>query len=84
MFDIDGIPERFFKKTLILYKKACEINSGQIVNNRVLGLWVTHLRMTVYKGIGKHSSSQSLAMDCDRSAVSLRLNIGYVDKINRM
>ena len=34
-------------------------------------------------GIGKHSSSQSLAMNFDRSAVSIRLNMGYVDKINR-
>ena len=40
--------------------------------------------MIVYKGIGKHSSSQSPAMNFDRSAVSLRLNMGYVDKINRM
>ena len=37
--------------------------------------------MTVYKGIGKHSSSQSRAMNFDRSAASLRLNMGYVDKI---
>ena len=29
--------------------------------------------MTVYKGIGKHSSSQSPAMNLNRSAVSLRL-----------
>ena len=40
--------------------------------------------MIVYKGIGKHSSSQSPAMNFDRSAVSLRHNMGYVDKINRM
>ena len=46
--------------------------------------WVAHLRMTVYKGIGKYSSSQSPAMNFDRSAVSIRLNMGYVDKINRM
>ena len=49
-------------------------------------LWetlVTHLKMTVYKGIGKHSFSQSPAMKFDRSAVSLRLNMGYVD-CNRM
>ena len=46
--------------------------------------WFSHLRMTVYKSIGKHSSSQSPAMNFDRSEVSLRLYIGYVDKINRM
>ena len=50
------------------------------INKRALG----HLRMTVYKGVGKHSSSQSPAMNCDRSAVSLRLYMDYVDKINRM
>ena len=44
----------------------------------------THLRMTVYKGKGKHSSSQSPAMNFDRSAVSLRLYMDYVDKINTM
>ena len=27
------------------------------------------LRMTVYKGMGKHSSSQSVAMNFDRSAI---------------
>ena len=32
---------------------------------------VAHLRMTVYKGIGKHSSSQSPAMNFDRSAVTI-------------
>ena len=53
-------------------------------NKRALGPWVAHLRMTVYKGIGKHSSSQSPAMNFDGSAVSLRVNMGYVDKINRM
>ena len=30
---------------------------------------VTHLRITVYKGIEKHSSSQSPDMNFDRSAV---------------
>ena len=48
------------------------------------GPWDAHLRMTVYKGIGKHSSSKSPAMNFDRSAVSLRLKMGYVDKINKM
>ena len=28
--------------------------------------WVAHLRMTVYKGIGKHSSSQRPPMNFDR------------------
>ena len=37
--------------------------------------------MTVYKGIGGHSSSQSTAMNFDRLAVSLRLNMSYVDEI---
>ena len=40
--------------------------------------------MTVYKGIEKHDFSQSPAMNFDRSADSLRLNMGSVDKINRM
>ena len=55
-------------------------------NKRALGPWFAHLRMTVHMGIGKHSSSQSPAMNFDRSAISLRLkiNMGYVDKINRM
>ena len=37
-------------------------------------------------GLGNHSSSQSPAtcMNFDRSAVSLRFNMGYVNKINRM
>ena len=35
--------------------------------------------MTVNKGKGKHSSSQSPAMNFDRSVISLRLNMGYVD-----
>ena len=48
------------------------------------GPWVAHLRITVYKGIGKHSSSQGPAMNFDRSAVLLRLDMGYVDKFNRM
>ena len=51
---------------------------------RALGPWVAHLRMTVYKGIEEQSSSESPAMNFDRSAVSLRLNMGYIDKINRM
>ena len=40
--------------------------------------------MTVYKGKGEQSSSESPAINFDRSAGSLRLNMGYVDKINRM
>ena len=36
-----------------------------------LGPSGAHLRMTVYKGIGEHSSSQSPAMNFNRSAVSL-------------
>ena len=40
------------------------------INKRALGPWVAHLRMAVYKGIGKHSSSQSPDMNFDRSVVS--------------
>ena len=40
--------------------------------------WVAHLRITVYKGIGKDISSQRPAMNFDRSAVSLRLTMGYI------
>ena len=45
---------------------------------------VAHLRMTVYKGKGEHTDYQSPAMNLDRSAVSIRLNMGYVDKNYRM
>ena len=45
---------------------------------------MAHLRMTVFKGIGKYSSSQSPPLNFDRSAVSIRLYMDYVDKINRM
>ena len=55
-----------------------------IKTKRALAPWVAHLRITVYTGKGEHSSSQSPAMNFDTSAVSLRLNIGYNDKINRM
>ena len=41
-------------------------------NKRVLGPWVAHLKITVYEGIGKHSSTLSATMNFDRSAVSLR------------
>ena len=53
-------------------------------NKRSLGPWVAHLRMTVYKVIRDQSSSQSQTMSFDRSVVSLRPNMGYVDKINRI
>ena len=53
-------------------------------DKRTLGPWIDHLGMTVYKDIGKHSSLQSQAMNFDRSAVSIRLNVDYVNKINRM
>ena len=53
-------------------------------NKRALGPWVTHLRITVYKGLGEHSSSQSPTMNFYRSAVLLSVNVGYADKINRM
>ena len=39
------------------------------------GSWMALLRITAYKGIGKHSSHSSPAMNFDRSAVSLRLNM---------
>ena len=49
---------------------------------------VIHLRITAYKGIGKHSYSLSPAMNFDNSAVSLRLHgkvsFNYVDKITKM
>ena len=40
------------------------------------------MRMTVYKGIAP--LKVQLAINFDRTAVSLRLNMGYFDKINRM
>ena len=42
---------------------------------------VANLRMTVCKGIGKHSSTQSPAINFDRLAFSLRLYMGYVAKL---
>ena len=42
------------------------------------GPWVAHLRMTVYKGIGKHSSTQSPVINFDRSVGSLRLYMAHV------
>ena len=45
---------------------------ARLKNKRALWPWVAHLRMTVYKGIGEHSSSQSPAMNFDRSAVSFK------------
>ena len=45
---------------------------------------MAHLRMTVYKGIGKHSSFSSPAINFERSKASIRLNMGYVDNINKM
>ena len=41
------------------------------LNKRALVSLVAHLIMVVYKGIGKHSSSLSPAMNFDRSAVRL-------------
>ena len=41
------------------------------LNKRALVSWVAHLIMVVYRGIGKHSSSLSPAMNFDRSAVRL-------------
>ena len=61
-----------------------EYNSYSLRNMHTRGPLVAHLKMTVYKGIGEHSSSQSPTMNFDRSIVSLRLNMGYVDNINRM
>ena len=43
------------------------VSYNQIKNKRVLGPWVAHLRMNVNKGIGKHCSSQSQAINFDRS-----------------
>ena len=65
----------------ILEKKNAK---NEMENKRALWPWDVRLRMTIYKGIGEHISSQSPAMKYDRSAVSLKLNMGYVDKINRM
>ena len=48
-------------------------------NKRALWPWVVRLRMTLYKGIGKHNSSHSQAINFDGSAVSLRDNMGYVE-----
>ena len=43
--------------------------------NHLNELCVSRLRMIVYKGIGKYSSSQTPAMNFDRSAVSLGLHM---------
>ena len=55
-----------------------------LTSKRVLQPLVAHLGMTVYKGLGKHSAFQSPAMIFDRSAVLIRLNMRYGDKINKM
>ena len=60
------------------------VSKGHNSNKRALGPWVDHLRITVSNGIGKHISTLSPAINFDRSAVSLSLYIGYVDKTNRM
>ena len=51
------------------------------LNNNKKAHWplVAHLRITVYRGIGKHGSPLSPAMNLDRSAVSLRL---YLEKFH--
>ena len=51
---------------LYLQKKSLE-------NKRTLGPWIANLRMNVYTGKGKHSSSQSPPMNFDRSSFSLIL-----------
>ena len=61
----------------IIDLRNCE---DHYTNKRALGPLVALLRMTVNKGIGKHSSSQSPAVN----SVSLRLSMGYADKIKRM
>ena len=38
----------------------------------------------LYKGIGEHSSFQSPAVNFDSSVASLRINMGYDDKFNRI
>ena len=53
-------------------------------NKRTLRPLVACLRITVYQGIGKHSSSLSPAMNFDSSTVSLSLNMEKFDKINKM
>ena len=50
-----------------------KLGRSEVHNKRALGPWVAHLKMTVNKGTGKHSSFQSPAMNFDRSAVSLSL-----------
>ena len=47
-----------------------KVDFGDKKNHKKDGPWVAHMKMTVYKGIGQHISSQSQAMNCDRSAVS--------------
>ena len=54
-----------------LYKDLDPLPSPQQLNKMALGHWVAHLRMTVYKGIEKHSSSHSPATIFDRPVVSL-------------
>ena len=53
---------------------------------KTLGPWVAHLRMTVYKDIGKLSSSQSQAMNIDSFIKTLygKVSHSYVDRNNRM
>ena len=75
-----------YGKHLYDLKKIGPMDHEILTNDKtVLGPWVAHLRLTVYNGIGKHSSSRSPAMNFDRSAeTSLRLYMDYTDKINMM
>ena len=61
-----GVPEIIFWK-------------GWFWSRRALRPWVACTRMTVYKGIWKHSSSQCPAMNFDRSVY-----MDYVEKISKM
>ena len=63
-----------------IHVKLFEIWRYPLKNKRALGRTPEKACL----GIGKQNSSQSPAMNFDRSAVSIRLNMGYVDKINRM
>ena len=53
-------------------KRGCSALSGSPEND------------CFFKGIGKHSSSNCPPLNFDRSTVSIRLYMDYVDKIKRM
>ena len=52
-----------------------------LISKRALGLWDAHQRIAVYKGLRKHSSSKSPAINFNRSANSLKIYMKMIPLI---